>query len=1222
MASISSKMIKVKSGKLLLKKPNSRTPSLQKLKKILPKPFIISPDTFATTPDKSPSIQVVVKGTKKQSDKKDLEDMKKSHKESKEPWCRINEEPKSAKDDKTPKPSYKVSKSALALRNEEKIRRIKKEKVITLKTEERPLIKKKLTKKNDRSSSHVIIPKIKQRDPEVKKDEKKIRKKSKEIRMKIEAKKVQVKGIELLAKKTPDKKIKVKGKKKCTKRNSKQEWLDHSFFMHNKNKDASSRDKHHDLNIFSSENFSSYEGFGLNHDSTNYQQEPYLKKHASCQINISHRSSIGSNALSNSLQTSESNIIGQPKKLFQSVPHFSLYSQSKFKNLQTTKKICPEAAATKIQALIRGFLTRAKIANYLKSSEHSNSGILELDFDQENSEEDEVKQIIGELQTSPENNKKNIEEIGLSYEKYEFQGKNNDKAQNKIFRSEENKGKNNRVAEKIIRQTGEMYFEKENERMNNQKSLETHCSEVIFQKLAEKSKSIEENLRKNPQKPGNANNLSLNHKDFGEKWQETSPDSKDLDFPKSTTSQKKDLIKKLENSPDITEISFKCLESIPVLPDSSRNIIRSPKPSDIIEKYQETSPRLKEIIDINHHQHPKSIDFNTRSPVIPIKSNSLKVFPSLFNTKSLEINPQAKKPTEKRQDISPLTKEILKKSHEPSTSRRSSIEKISEPNSIQFSIADISEPGSHKKDLQDVLKESLQSSYENGDFGHSVQILSPISKGSLLGISEITKRLKQEQKNFEIIEKDQKDIENYMYLDSLMSKKADIDELRKKDLENIQKLTNKNGSEMEIFQIFQNIINRRYEKINSMFDDNIRAVQEALAQSVLSEETSSILFSENTSNLLEKISKIDEEMANSKILEAIKNLRKSNNSPENTGEDMEFLCRPEKNELPVADDEPEKLISSTCQMGYSNRYCEIEQSEVLVEEYVPVHNNSSKIVWIDEVAMPSNIDFTDLIVDAAISDIYDYLFDWIMKDLWLAGSDLVIDLSNELIKVILAQEIHNQIEDLRKDFSEGQILVIISKIFEKTQNLIAEELHRPLECDPLGVLSMLQESEVGGGFLPEEKYSMLNFEAFSDVLDHSSKNVKIFNAMVFDSVNEVLENMMCKEELPWATKRNSRCKLLSSDEVQRNLEIELLRFCRLKAGPIVYDEFENLARMTEQALAISRENGIIKMLAIEIIDNEAQWYDYDKEEIQSKLDVADMLLEKEIEHIIEILINS
>ncbi|OMJ88504.1 hypothetical protein SteCoe_9538 [Stentor coeruleus] len=1206
MASISSKMIKVKSGKLLLKKPNSRTPSLQKLKKILPKPFIISPDTFATTPDKSPSIQVTVKGTKKQPDKKELEDMKKSHKESKEPWCRINEEPKSAKDDKTPKPSYKVSKSALAVRNEEKIKKIKKEKVITLKTEEKPLVKKKITKKSDRSSSHGVIPKIKQKDVEVKKDEKKIRKKSKEIRMKIEAKKVQVKGIELLTKKTPDKRIKAKGKKKSVKRDSKQEWLDHSFFMHNKNKDASSRDKHHELNIFSSENFSSYEGIGLNHDSTNNQLEPYLKKHASCQINISHRSSIGTNALSNSLQTSESNIIGQPKKLNKKFRLLQMESKK-----QKPKSMCPNLAATKIQALIRGFLTRTKITNYIKSNEHSNSGILELDFYQENSEENEVKQIIGELQTSPENNSKNVEDIGSSYENYTFQRKNSDKVLKKIYRLEENKGRNG-VIEKRISEPDDACFEKENKRVNNQNSLEKHNSEVIFQRLAEKSKNLEENLRK---KSGSSNKLSLNHKDFIE----TSPDSKDFYPPKSTTSQKNGLIKNLENSPDLAEISFKCLESIPVLPDS--NMIKNPKPNDMIKKYQETSPKLKNIIDTNHYQNPKSTDLNTRSPVIPIKSDSLKVFPSLFNPKSLEINPQPKKPTEKRQDISPLTKEILKKNHEPSTSRRSSIEKNSEPNSIQFSIADISEPGSNKKDLQDVLKESLQSSYENGDFGQSVQILSPISKGSLLGISEITKRLKQEQKNYELIEKDHKDIENYMYLDSLISKKADIDELRKKDLENIQKLTNKNGSEMEIFQIFQNIINRRYEKINSMFDDNIRVVQEALAQSVLSEESSSILFSENTSNLLEKISKIDEEMASSKILESIRNQRKNNNSPENVGEKIEFMYKPEKNELNV-DDEPEKIIDLNCQIGYSNRYFEIDQSEILIEEYIPTNNNSSKIVWIDEVAMPSNIDFTDLIVDAAISDIYDYLFDWILKDIWFAGSDLVIDLSNELIKVILAQEIHNQIEDLRKEFSDGQILIIISKIFEKTQNLISEELHRPLECDPLSVLSMLQESEVGGGFLPEEKYSMLNFEAFSDVLDHSSKNVKIFNAMVFDSVNEVLENMMCKEELPWATKRNKRCKLLSSEEVQRNLEIELLRFCRLKAGPIVYDEYENSTKMTEQALAIGRENGIIKMLAMEITDNETQWYDYEKEEVQSKLDVADMLLEKEIEHIIEILINS
>ncbi|OMJ75134.1 hypothetical protein SteCoe_25793 [Stentor coeruleus] len=1204
-------MIKIKSGKVLAKKSHSRTPSLKKIRKVVPKPFIISPDILITTPDRSPSTKVGGKTSKKPSNKKDQEDIKKSYRENKETWFRPIDEPKIIKEDKSPRPVYKISKSAMGVRKEHKIKKPKKEQIPILKTEERIVIKKKI-KKRDRSTGHGNFQKLKHRDYEIKDEENRIRKKSKEKRMKNEAKKIHVKGIELFANKTIEKKVKQKGKKKDMKISYKPGWIEPSFASNLKNKDSYSR--HYDLNMFSSENFSSYDVSGLNADISHPPQALGLRKHASCQINHSQKASITNNMLSSSLQTGDTKYAYRPKK------HKKIRIVKLSGRKQKRKKMSPNKAATKIQAVVRGFLTRNQIQKQNKSDDYSNTGILNLDLKNLNSEFDEVQYITGDLQKNQENFDSKDHEIEFSHETFTFQGKSKDKSPKVRSNPEESKGKLRILLTKGKNDPNHANFKENTDSKNSPIVVEKNHSEIVFQNLSEKNKESEERVKKKQGLSKSERKPLPKSNDFMNRWQDSYVGGKDLELPKSEIHVKKSFLEEyLESSPDVNDISFKFHEKTPA-PKINLNDLRSPRPGKINPTHIEKSPKIHNLYDIEQILSPKASDTSTKPLSIPIKSDLYKFVPKTSDQKVPESS-SLKRFNEKRQDISPLTKEIVKKNHE-SSSRRSSIEKNAEPTSKNpISYPDESSP---QKKHQEPLKNSFQNSSEKIEPENSPKTLSPIEKGSYIGIKEMSKRLEEEKKNYELAEKNQKDLENYILLDSLMSKNTpDINELRKKDLETIQHLTGRTGSELEIFEIFQNIINRRYEKINSMFNENIKAVQDALAQSVISEESSSI-FIENMNNN-ENIN-FKDQGKNSKIEENCK-VRRLNSSPEPINMFVVFMYHPEKNPIPFIDNEPEKTqIKSMLEYDKKNTILhfaeKLEQIDVKIDEEIPVPHNSSRIVWIDEVAMPSNIDFTDLIIDAAISDIYDDLLNWILEDLWVISSDFIQEFSNELIKAILANEICEQIEDMRKDYSEGQVLIIISKIFDRTQNLIAEELQKPLECDPLGVLSLLQESEVGAGFFPEEKYSMLNFEAFSDVLGCHSKYMQIFNTMVFDCINEILEKMMCKEELPWAVKRNLKAKKIEVEEVQRNIEIELLKYCRIKSGPIIYDEFDGNGHVTEKILIQKRENGILKMLAMEITGNESIWFDYDKEELQAKLDLADMVLEEEIDDIVEILIKT
>jgi len=269
--------------------------------------------------------------------------------------------------------------------------------------------------------------------------------------------------------------------------------------------------------------------------------------------------------------------------------------------------------------------------------------------------------------------------------------------------------------------------------------------------------------------------------------------------------------------------------------------------------------------------------------------------------------------------------------------------------------------------------------------------------------------------------------------------------------------------------------------------------------------------------------------------------------------------------------------------------------------------------------MPTNLDLTDLLIESTISELYHFLLSDLLSDLFRIPAQFIQDLSEELVMAILLHEIQEQVQDMRKDYDEESILGVVQKVFIKTQNLIVTELLKPLERDPLLVLSEIQEAEIGCGFSPEEKYAMLNWEAFQDDLTHPNLPIQIFNTMVFDCINECLERLIVKEDLPWATAKYKKILVRSSEDVVNYIVNRLVRFSEIRAGEIVYEEVGNDSKRSEKENIQKREADIVKMLAIEVLENESEWVKYDKEELQGRLDLADMVLEHEIDAIVGIL---
>ena len=504
-------------------------------------------------------------------------------------------------------------------------------------------------------------------------------------------------------------------------------------------------------------------------------------------------------------------------------------------------------------------------------------------------------------------------------------------------------------------------------------------------------------------------------------------------------------------------------------------------------------------------------------------------------------------------------------------------------------------------------------------------------KTTSISLNELGRRIKAEQKTLEEVEKSFKEIESIEHLDSLMKKRASIDELRNKDLLAIHSIRNKENSEGEICDIFQKIINRRYEKINSMFDENIKAVKEALANTVLTEE-SILKTEENLQTLVQDTRDLNEisfsiggnwQKEESKV---------EGNEPKSAS--ISTSCNSfkvlinEKQELKEIEKDLEYLRSKGIPSpesieGYSlfpsapySMLPVFYDSEPYAayfskESYTPSTNN---IIWMDEVAMPNNIDFTELIIDAVLSDLYEDIYKSVFDYLFTVSPENILKLSEELIQAILAHDIQEQLDLLRSQYGEENVFAIIQKIFTKTQGVIITELLKPLEKDPLVALAELQETEIGTGFLPDEKYLMLNIEAFQDDLYSSDACVRIFNSMVFDCINDCLEKLIVKEDLPWALVKYKTVIVRTPDQAIHYIANRLLKFCEIRAGSI-----EN--RKIEVDDCLIKDSDALKIMASEIEDDEVEWVKYEKEESQSLLDVADLVLEVEIEYIVEVLFN-
>ena len=82
------------------------------------------------------------------------------------------------------------------------------------------------------------------------------------------------------------------------------------------------------------------------------------------------------------------------------------------------------------------------------------------------------------------------------------------------------------------------------------------------------------------------------------------------------------------------------------------------------------------------------------------------------------------------------------------------------------------------------------------------------------------------------------------------------------------------------------------------------------------------------------------------------------------------------------------------------------------------------------------------------------------------------------------------------------------------------------------------------------------------------------------------------------------------ETVFANIKSIIQEWCTIEAGTLPKSEFVINNNYEEEIFAETRERQLGIILSQEIIDNEETWINYETEETQVKLDIADMLLEQ------------
>ena len=202
------------------------------------------------------------------------------------------------------------------------------------------------------------------------------------------------------------------------------------------------------------------------------------------------------------------------------------------------------------------------------------------------------------------------------------------------------------------------------------------------------------------------------------------------------------------------------------------------------------------------------------------------------------------------------------------------------------------------------------------------------------------------------------------------------------------------------------------------------------------------------------------------------------------------------------------------------------------------------------------------------------------------------------------------------DYLIESAIDFILKRFEKFN----QALSRPLRKNPLEVLAKVQSPYT----INPLKWTFTGYpsifppdfpEEFNKLMSQSDpQTTRNQIKMLFDCCNEIIQNLrpfgVEGAPMPWSvSKKSSKSVKVDKNTVKEFLTEKIESLSNVAAGKIPDNEFLNEDKLDEDKLHRCREEKIGVLIAQDIKLNEKVWVDYEFEDIQTRVIVADRVLD-------------
>lgn len=189
--------------------------------------------------------------------------------------------------------------------------------------------------------------------------------------------------------------------------------------------------------------------------------------------------------------------------------------------------------------------------------------------------------------------------------------------------------------------------------------------------------------------------------------------------------------------------------------------------------------------------------------------------------------------------------------------------------------------------------------------------------------------------------------------------------------------------------------------------------------------------------------------------------------------------------------------------------------------------------------------------------------------------------------------------------------------FESTvpyqQSVLSVDLYLDIEKDRRGGLSISQ--------MNDSQHSHANNNSQSFVAEMEN----IHNKAIFDAVNEALDGFrpygLKGPPLPWSKQNKTLTFKFGKEEtldyLLSKVKYRLLDWAHMNAGTMA--NIKNPTQREKDHMELVREERLARILIAEAEENEPLWTDYEYEETQTKIDIADIILEQMCGEMVDIM---